>query len=502
MLSFVELQRVTARLEHELREARLQAAVQLEARPALALTFYGRAADGADARRLHLLFSADPETARVSALERPPAGPATPPGFVAFVRAHCVGARVGGVRLLGGDRQLSVTLRGADGDTELLLAIFGRRSNLYVLDAEGRIRAALRPLAETRPELALGEAWRAPQTAAPRQGEDRFAEVADALLLAAIEAAYAEVESEGERNALARRIGQALRREAKAVDRKLERLDAELADAEADTALERQGELLKPALSGLRRGDREARVRDHATGEELTIPLDPMLTPSENLERLFKRYRRAVRALAKGGAQRDAVRATRDAIAGLERQLEAAGEDVAALEALALRPELAALLARHAPAPAVARVRDSGEREIAGRKLPLRLVPRRYRTESGLEIWVGRSDEANDLLSTRLARGNDLFFHLDGAPGSHVILRTEGRPDPPSEAVLDACELAVHFSKQKNATRADVHVVPAKNVRKPKGAKPGLVTVHGGRSVHLRREPKRLERILAAKIED
>ena len=89
---------------------------------------------------------------------------------------------------------------------------------------------------------------------------------------------------------------------------------------------------------------------------------------------------------------------------------------------------------------------------------------------------------------------------MEGAPGSHVILRTEGREDPPSEALLDACELAVHFSKHRNATRADVHIVPIKNVRKPKGAKPGLVMVHGGRRLHLRRTPARLERLLAARV--
>ena len=83
-----------------------------------------------------------------------------------------------------------------------------------------------------------------------------------------------------------------------------------------------------------------------------------------------------------------------------------------------------------------------------------------------------------------------------------VILRTEGREDPPAEAVIDACELAVHFSKQKNAGRADVHVVPIKNVKKPKGAKRGLVYVTGGKSVHLRREPERLERLLKSKIDD
>jgi predicted ribosome quality control (RQC) complex YloA/Tae2 family protein len=495
LLTYAELSRAAAQLERELRDARLQAVSQSEARPALGLTFYAE-------QRVHVLLSCDPETARVSRLERALRSAPTPPAFAQFVRAHCVGGRVGAVRMAPDERELSIALHAAGGGFELLLALFGRRSNLYVLDGERRIRAALRPLPETRAELALGEPWRSPQAAAPRRGEDRFAGVGDGELLGAIESAYAERESEGARSELARRIGQALRREAKALDRKLERLDAELADAEADVQLERQGELLKPVLSSLRRGDREARVRDHATGEELVIALDPMLTPSENLERLFKRYRKAVRALAKGGAQRDAVGAARAEIAELERALEAAGDDAPALEALAARPALAALVEQHAPAPAVQKQREAKEREIGGRVLPLRLVPRRYRTESGLEIWVGRSDEANDLLSTRLARGNDLFFHLDGAPGSHVILRTEGRADPPSEAVLDACELAVHFSKHKHATRADVHVVPAKNVKKPKGAKPGLVMVHGGRSVHLRREPKRLERILASKLED
>ena len=82
------------------------------------------------------------------------------------------------------------------------------------------------------------------------------------------------------------------------------------------------------------------------------------------------------------------------------------------------------------------------------------------------------------------------------------MLRTEGRNDPPPDALLDAAELAVHFSKQRDATRADVHVVPIKNVSKPRGAKPGLVYVHHGRSIDLRRDPARLKRILEARIEN
>jgi predicted ribosome quality control (RQC) complex YloA/Tae2 family protein len=104
-------------------------------------------------------------------------------------------------------------------------------------------------------------------------------------------------------------------------------------------------------------------------------------------------------------------------------------------------------------------------------------------------------------LTTRLARGNDLFFHLEGYPGSHVVLRTEGRTDPPPKSILDACELAVHYSKMKNADRADVHMAPIKNVKKPKGAKPGLVYVRSGKTVHLKRDPKRLQNILASRLD-
>jgi predicted ribosome quality control (RQC) complex YloA/Tae2 family protein len=79
------------------------------------------------------------------------------------------------------------------------------------------------------------------------------------------------------------------------------------------------------------------------------------------------------------------------------------------------------------------------------------------------------------------------------------VLRTEGRADPPAESVLEACELAVHFSRHRKVTQADVLVAPIKSVRKPRGAKPGLVWVTGGKTVRLRRDAKRLERVLASR---
>jgi len=501
VLSLSELRRAGDVLARELEGQRVQAVVQPDAYT-LVITCYGAPSGGPGGKR-QLVLSAHPEAARVGLAERAPGAGGPPPAFAQYLRAHALGGRIAGIRLLGEDRQLAIRVR-AERDLDLLLAIFGRRSNLYALDAEGRILAALRPLAETRPELELGGEWRSPSSP-PRGGEqDRFAHVPDDELLETIEREYAETERESERAGLERRIAQALRRELKSVERKLAKLEQELAAAEAATGLGRQGELLKSALARIARGDREVVVKDWDSGEDVAIALDPLLAPAENLERIFKRYRKAVRALTRGGAQLAGVREAREALALLEREHERAlgDEDEEALAAFAGRKDVARLLTKYAPAPAETRAKaKSDERRLGGRDLPARFAPRRYRTEGGLEIWVGRSDAANDYLTTRLARGKDLFFHLDGAPGSHVILRTEGRDDPPSEALLDACELAVHFSRQKNASRADVHVVPIKNVRKPKGAKPGLVVVHGGRSIHLRRSPARLERVLAARIE-
>jgi len=82
-----------------------------------------------------------------------------------------------------------------------------------------------------------------------------------------------------------------------------------------------------------------------------------------------------------------------------------------------------------------------------------------------------------------------------------VVLRTEGRSDPPAEAVLEAAEVAVHFSKHRKVTEAYVTVAPIKGVSKPRGAKPGLVYVTGGRSLRLRRDPRRLERVLASRAD-
>jgi predicted ribosome quality control (RQC) complex YloA/Tae2 family protein len=445
----------------------------------------------------------------VAEVAKLPGAPQNPPAFVAWLRSHLSRARMVGASLPGHDRELRLDFDAHDGRHSLLLAIFGRRSNLYALDADGAIRASLRPLSETRPELELGGPYASPESGLPRDGDDRFEGEPDDALLAAIGRAYADRDEEVQAASLERSLRQTLKREGKSAQRRLAKLEEELAEADQATVLQRQGELLKGALGRIQPGASEIRVDDYESGQPVSIPLDPKKSPKQNLEAIFKRYQKLLRRLAKAGGQVDAAREWAERVEAWGRAFEAAttrdeAEKQEALEALAGDPALAPLLERaevRARPPAQRAKHEKARLPGRLRDLPTRLVPRRYVSSDGLEIWVGRNDDANDHLTTRLARGNDLFFHLDGAPGSHVVLCTEGKGDPPQASILDACELAVHFSKQKNAGRADVHVVPIKQVKKPRGAKPGLVYVTGGRSIHLRREPDRLERLLASRID-
>jgi predicted ribosome quality control (RQC) complex YloA/Tae2 family protein len=502
MMSLRELTRAVGIIDRELAGARVERVAVPDGRRVV-VSLRAR-----ERRDVHLMLCAEPVSARLSQLETRPAVGASPHAFADLLRARIVGAQLTGARIVDGDRLAALRFDGAEGVHELLLAMLGPRTNALLLDAEARIAGALRPLAETRRDLALGAPWRSPASPPPPPGEDRLAAEPDARFFAALEALAAEREGKLQQDELVQRIERSLRRAAQSLDKRLAALREDAASGSEADALRKQGELLKSALAQLRPGDREVRVRDFESGEEVAIALDPALTPRANLDELFRRARKARKRAERGVLELGAAEARREALRALERDFAALAGRPDELAEFAARPEVERLLARFAPerfasAPAAQPVEESKARvwRIGKRELPPRLQPRVYRSSEGLEIWVGRSDEGNDLLSTRLARGHDLFFHLDASPGSHVVLRTEGRSDPPAEALLEACELAVHFSKHRKVTQADVVVAPIKDVRKPRGAKPGLVWVTGGRTVRLRRDPKRLERVLASRGE-
>ena len=499
MLTLAELRHLVPVLGAERVGARIDKVVQSD--PTDVVLHLAGGADLPAGDRMLLLLSARPKTARLSALTRPRKAPPQPPGFAQYLKAHLEGGRLREVSLEGEDRQVRLRIETREGPGSILVSILGPRSNLYALDRDDRVVAAARPLAETRRDLSMNAPWCSPEGGPPKEGDDRFASVPDAELLAAIEAHYEQAEAEADEQQLATRIAKALKKQRKTLEKKVRLLEGDLAAGEEAPGWERKGELLKTRIRDLKPGTVEIEVPDFESGEPVAIELEPKLSPQKNLDLLFRRARKAGRRARKAAGEIDAARERLAANEALRE--EAAGASPERLAEIAGDPDVARLLERYYPAPKLSlpgakkKVWKVGKRE-----LPTRLVPKRYVTLCGLEVWVGKNDEGNDVLTTRLARGSDLFFHLEGDPGSHVVLRTEGKGEPPQEALLEAAELAVNFSRAKKATRAPVHVAAIKDISKPSGAKHGLVYVHRGRTIQLRRTEERLKGILARRIEE
>jgi predicted ribosome quality control (RQC) complex YloA/Tae2 family protein len=279
---------------------------------------------------------------------------------------------------VGEDRQLALRFEGREGAFELVLSILGPRSNLYLLDAEGVLRGALRPLSETRRDLRLGEPWRSPEQGPPKEGDDRFAAHAGEALLDAIEAHYGPAEREAGARELTERLAKVVAKEQKRLERRAEKVAEDARAGEEAAEHHRHGELLKSVLSEVAPGAREVVARDFASGESVAIPLDPKLSAAANLERLFKRYHKAIaRATAAGGQQAELEerRARLDALAS---EIERAATDSDALAALFARDDVKRLLARHAPPPPPEPTRERERKRVRG-EVPARLLPKRYR---------------------------------------------------------------------------------------------------------------------------
>jgi len=241
-----------------------------------------------------------------------------------------------------------------------------------------------------------------------------------------------------------------------------------------------RAELLLPVASRQPRGAREARVPDWSRVDEegrpaeVPIALDPALSAAENAQRWLRRAKRYQAAAERIEARRVEVR-----------------EELSRAESLLSRAESAQdagqLAAVEAEAPAAA----PGRKAQAAPRLPYR----KFISQSGAPILVGRSARDNDTLTLRVARGNDLWLHARGMQGAHVVVPGPGEsPDP--RTLGDAALLAAHFSSARGQEGVEVAWTRCKHVRKPKGSAPGSVTVTQEKVLRVRLDEDRLAALL------
>src|SRR5512133_654909 len=467
-------------------------AVRLHAERALTLELHGAAGT------ILLLVSAEPDATRLHVAARRPPQPESPFAAQAILRKTLEGARLVALVVLAGDRVVAGDFATREGTVRLVAELTGRHGNLFLLGADGVIRASAGRNLSQRRDLVAGQPYEAPApppaaaTDAAERQERRAADAPEPAgrgpfpLSAALERRYEALERERLRSEGRRRLREPVRAALARARRALERLADEAARVPAAEADRRHADLLKQKLRTVRRGAREVVLTEwtEAGAREVTVPLDPAVSPQENMERHYRRYRRIVESAARVEARTAEMRGREAALRAL---LDAV--DGAALDALPrLEREARALAAgpRLAQPQSAKRRRDEAPPPY-----------RSFRSLAGLAILVGRGASENDALTLKVARGNDAWLHARGVAGAHVVVRLDKGKAPDQETLLDAAHLAAHFSDARGEPTCDVAWTRARFVRKKKGTAPGAVTYSQERVIGLRIEPKRIERLLS-----
>lgn len=223
------------------------------------------------------------------------------------------------------------------------------------------------------------------------------------------------------------------------------------------------GELINTYGYGLEEGCRSFKALNYYTNEEITIPLDPTLTPAQNSKKYFDKYGKLKRTEE---AVTEQITDTESEISHLESISNAL--DIARSESdlSQIKEELTeyGYIKRHYT-------------NKKGQKAQPKSKPLHYISSDGFDIYVGKNNFQNDELTFKFATGNDWWFHAKKMAGSHVIVRTKDG-ELPDRTFEEASRLAAWYSKGHSAPKVEIDYIQKKHVKKPAGAKPGFVVYY------------------------
>ncbi|GGA08676.1 hypothetical protein GCM10008018_62920 [Paenibacillus marchantiophytorum] len=241
--------------------------------------------------------------------------------------------------------------------------------------------------------------------------------------------------------------------------KKLEKLQETVEDSKDADKYRILGELLTASLHMIKRGDKEVETVNYYDEDQalIKITLDPLLHPSENAQRYFKKYTKM-----------------KNSTAIVEEQIEHTHQEIAYLGSLLQQLSVASLsdieeIRDELMEQGYVRDRNKKQRKKKKKDKPALAS---YLSSEGIPIYVGKNNTQNEYLTNRLASSMDTWLHTKDIPGSHVVIRG----DSFSEATLtEAAQLAAYFSQAKHSSQVPVDYTVIKHVHKPNGSKPGFV---------------------------
>lgn len=258
--------------------------------------------------------------------------------------------------------------------------------------------------------------------------------------------------------------------------RKLELRKKELADCADRENLRVCGDIVNANIYRLEKGMTSALLDDFYTGEQSKIALDARLTPAQNAQKYYSEYRKLCTAekmltglIAEGKSE----------LSYYESLLDSVTRAKTDGELTEIKRELAEQgLIR-------------GEKTLGK---PKKSEPLKFRSSDGFTIFVGKNNKQNDELTLKTSKASDIWLHVKDIAGSHVIIKTEGKT-PPERTIVEAARLAAYHSKAKNGSGVPVDYTAVKFVKKPAGARPGMVIFTDNRTLYVTPNEEEADRL-------
>lgn len=255
-----------------------------------------------------------------------------------------------------------------------------------------------------------------------------------------------------------------------ALERNVKKYDLQLRQMEDTKKRETYkiyGELLTAYGYSIPAGSRSCEVNNYYTGEDISIPLDPLLSAIDNGKKYFEKYAKLKR--------------TYEALSTLTLQVK---EEIEYLESISNALDIA--LKEEDLIQIKEELIETGyiKRKGHSKKQRFTSKPFHYISSDGFHMYVGKNNYQNEELTFKFAQGNDWWFHAKSVPGSHVIVKTEGK-ELPDRAFEEAGKLAAYYSKGRDQEKVEIDYTLKKNVKKPAGSKPGFVVYYTNYSLFI-----------------
>lgn len=261
------------------------------------------------------------------------------------------------------------------------------------------------------------------------------------------------------------------------VERKIKILNKVLEDAAKKDDYRRKGELLKANLYQLKDGQARVTVTDYYDEKQgqLEIRLDENKSITENMQNFFNRYNKLKRSEANA---REQLLLAHDELSYLNSVADSVMRSEDPADIAEIRQELVVA--------GYIRFKSSKKKKESPSK------PMSFQSTEGYTIHVGKNNNQNDYLTTKLAGPNDTWLHTKNYPGSHVIIKGT---DFGTETLLEAANLAAWYSKAQAGSKVPVDYTQVRHVKKPKGARPGMVIYTTNKTVYVDPGMPRLKRL-------